>query len=268
MEVTFKHSGNAGDIVYAMSALQAYNDNNPGHYITLYLNLNVPAYYYKGANHPVKSGTVEVMLNKKMAEMITPLLTGQEYINKVEIYDQQKVIVDLDNIRRQDCGMPYLPIQKWYSYLFPDLHCDISKQWLYCTSPPGEADGKVIINRTSRYTNRWTDFRFLREYPQSSMLFVGLEDECQKFNTEFGLSIEHYPVRDFDELMNVIDASAFFVGNQSMAFGLAEGLKIPRILETCDFAPNVIPVGKDAYDFLYTDGLKYHFANLYRRYGE
>ena len=267
MEVTFKHSGNAGDIVYAMAALRAYKNNNPSHDITLYLNLNVPAYYYKGAQHPVKSGSIEVMLNKNMADMITPLLLQQDYIDKVGIYDNQDVIVDLDRIRREDCGMPYLPIQKWYSYLFPDLHCDISDRWLkFFGRIKSEMIGKILINRTGRYTNRWANYTFLRDYDQSRMLFVGLEEESERFNQEFGLNIKYHRVEDFLDLSACIGTCSFFIGNQSMAFGIAEGLKIPRILETCDFAPNVIPVGPSAYDFLYTDGLKYHFANLYGQY--
>jgi len=266
MEVSFKHSGNAGDIIYALAAIKTFKDAHRDAVIKLYLNLNTPAFYYKNAVHPVKDdGGQEVMLNAKMASMLTPLLQRQHCIDLVDIYDRQKVTIDLDKVRREDCGMPYLPIQRWYAYLFPDLYCDIAKPWL-SAGLAAPASGKIVINRTFRYTNPWIDFKFLRDYDPERFMFVGLEEEWSKFNSDFGLDIPHYPVYDFNELAGVIKASAFFIGNQSMAFGIAEGLKVPRILESCVFAPNVIPAGPNAYDFLYTEGLKYCFEKLYKQF--
>ena len=41
-----------------------------------------------------------------------------------------------------------------------------------------------------------------------------------------------------------------------------QGLDIPRILEVCGFAPNVIVYGDHAYDFLAQNALEYYFHKL------
>jgi hypothetical protein len=47
-----------------------------------------------------------------------------------------------------------------------------------------------------------------------------------------------------------------------MIFQIAEGLKIPRIVELCAHAPNVIPVGEMAFDFYAQNALEMYFHTL------
>jgi hypothetical protein len=58
----------------------------------------------------------------------------------------------------------------------------------------------------------------------------------------------------------------FHVSNQTMAFQISQGLKHPRIVELCEFAPNVLVIGEDAYDFFAQSGLEYYVAIMYNKY--
>ena len=66
------------------------------------------------------------------------------------------------------------------------------------------------------------------------------------------------------ELSNYINSCKFFIGNQSMPFAIAEGLKKDRLLEICSFAPNVIPSGGKCNEFLTQQGFQ-NFVNLYNK---
>ena len=52
----------------------------------------------------------------------------------------------------------------------------------------------------------------------------------------------------------------FFIGNSSIGYNLAEGLKVPRLLEACPNFPVVRPHGKNAYDFYY----QIHFEKFFK----
>ena len=63
--------------------------------------------------------------------------------------------------------------------------------------------------------------------------------------------MEIYNCRNFLEMARLIKSSKFFIGNQSIAYPMAEALKVPRLLEAEPLFPVVQPVGKNAYDFYY-----------------
>jgi len=70
------------------------------------------------------------------------------------------------------------------------------------------------------------------------------------------------PIDDFLEMAQVIKGSKLFIGNQSSPFALAEIMKVPRCLEVCPTAHNVIPTGANGYDFLDPFKLKKHLQKL------
>jgi hypothetical protein len=48
-------------------------------------------------------------------------------------------------------------------------------------------------------------------------------------------------------LCGIIKGCELFVGNQSMAYAIAEIMKHPRVVEICPTAHNVIPTGDNGY---------------------
>ena len=63
-------------------------------------------------------------------------------------------------------------------------------------------------------------------------------------------------------MAEIINSCKFFLGNQSFGYALAEGLKVPRILENHPDSNYVYPVGKKAYDFIFQEDFEKFFINL------
>jgi hypothetical protein len=86
----------------------------------------------------------------------------------------------------------------------------------------------VIINRTQRYAHN-PDFAWgLLE--GHDCVFVGMRDEWRAFCRDF-FPVAYYPTSTLLELARIVAGAELFLGNQSFAFAIAEGLDLPRRLE-------------------------------------
>ena len=111
-----------------------------------------------------------------------------------------------------------------------------------------ELKDKIIIHRTFRHRNQFINYKFLKNY--KDLIFIGMEDEFQDLKKEV-TNLEFYNCKNFLEMAKIIKSSKFFIGNQSIAYPMAEALKVPRLLEAEPSFPVVQPIGKDSYDFYY-----------------
>lgn len=270
MEIAnFSHTGNIGDVWASIPAMrQFFYKTNKG--IRLYLIKDVRGEYYEGAVHPTKNSEgLNVMLNQKMIEMMTPLLLAQGFIKEVvaiteDEYKTTDILCHLEWIRETNVGMPNFPIQKWYSTIFPDLDFDLSEKWLQVPESRIEnhvAKGKIMITRSERYTNPLLDYSFLKPY-ENDLLFCGTMREWNIFCMTHDLNIQKLNINNFLELAQAIQKCKFHISNQTQAFQLSEGMKTPRMLEACVAAPNCIPVGRDAYYYLNQMKLEFDFHKL------
>lgn len=266
---TFSHTGNIGDIWASIPAMRQHF-RSTGKKINLYLIRNVPAFYYEGAVHPTKNdGGENVMLNAKMCEMMVPLLEEQEFINIVQSVDfheydnyKDKIQVHLEWFRENQIGLPNFSINRWYFYVFPDLTCDLSGIWLDVPHVEKNfAVDKIIITRSERYTNPSIDYSFLKPY-EDDLVFCGTPREWNNFCMTYDLNVRKMHIDNFMELAQAINQCRFHISNQTQAFQLSEGLKVPRVLELCTYAANVIPIGDLAYDFHDQLGLEFAFHKL------
>lgn len=259
-------SGNAGDTIAAIPAIREFyrkTQIKP----TLYLRKDVEAFYYEGAIHPVKNSETgkSVMLNQAMIDMLIPLLKAQPFLEDVRTWKDEEIAVDLDAIRETNVGMPGLSINRWIFYVYPDLACDLSKEWLVV--PDSEKDlakGKIIITRTERYLNSNANYAFLKPF-EDELIFSGTMREYNNFCMTFDLNIKKLTVDNFLTLAQAIKQSRFHITNQTMANQISTGLMHPSILEACTFAPNCIPIGENRYDFLAQAGLEYYFSLLHKK---
>lgn len=263
METTsFLHSGTIGDIWAAIPAINEYY-RQTGKKAILYLEDGHSATYYEGAVHPTKDAEGKmVMLNLKMIEMMIPLLDAQESIAEAKVWDKEEIHVDLNLFRTTFVNLPWGCISRWQFYTYPDLACDLSKIWL--TVPSTEKDfakGKIIITRSERYLNDKISYEFLKPF-EDDIIFCGTMREYNNFCMGFDLNIRKLTINNFLELAQAIQQCKFHLSNQTMAAQLSAGLKTPRIVEVCEFAQNVIPVGENAYDFFHQVGLEYYFHKL------
>ena len=86
----------------------------------------------------------------------------------------------------------------------------------------------IIINRTQRYAYN-PDFAW-GLLKGNDCVFVGLRDEWRAFCRDF-FPVAYYPTDTLLELARIVAGAELFLGNQSFAFAIAEGLDLPRRLE-------------------------------------
>jgi hypothetical protein len=263
METTaFLHSGTIGDVWAAIPAINEYY-RQTGKKAILYLENGHSASYYDGATHPTRdSGGKQVMLNESVINMMIPLLNEQESIECAKIWDKEHIHIDLNLFRTTFVNLPWGCISRWQFYTYPDLACDLSGVWM--TIPKSDKDfakDKIIITRSERYRNDKIDYSFLKPF-EDDIIFCGTMREYNNFCMSFDLNIRKLTISNFLELAQAIQQSKFHISNQTMAAQISAGIKKPRIVEICDFAQNVIPIGENAYDFFHQGGLVYYFHKL------
>ncbi|MFI5220476.1 MAG: hypothetical protein ACHQNT_13405 [Bacteroidia bacterium] len=253
--LTFKHSGFCGDVVYAIAGIRSLY-NKTGKRARLLIRLDTVADSYPGAIHPQGM----VLMNSTSFALLRPLLLAQKCIAEVGVYSGQKVDADLDSIREISIGMPYGNIMRWLFYRFPDMHCDLTEKWLqlFDVYVNAEVKSSIVVNLTGRFRNPWVDYYFLeKQYTDVPVYFIGLPDEFMRF-AKMVPHAKLMPVNDFNHMAAIIAQCRLFIGNQSLAFAIAEGLKVRRLLEVCPFAPNVISSDAQFFDFWKQDALEYY----------
>jgi hypothetical protein len=230
--VTFKHSGNAGDVIYALPALRALSD---GRLAKLFLKLDAPINGWSKKEHPLgKSG-----LTAEMVQWLKPLLEHQPWLASVEIYHDEAVDYDLDLFRQvPNTARGQGNIAHWYFWLF-GTSADLSQPWLEVRPPPPRRQ-KIVLARSLRYRNPALHYGFLNHFGEID--FVGTRTEFEEMQTVLP-QLRHEACADFLQLARVIASARFFIGNQSFPYAVAEALKVPRLLEVCPQFPNVIPAG-------------------------
>jgi hypothetical protein len=240
-QLSFKHSGHAGDIIYSLASVKHICDKT-GSKALYYIKINALT-TIKG--HP--NGAV--MVNMGMFNFLKPLIEAQYYIAEVLPYQGEEIDYDLDTFREGLVNLSAGNIALWYAHYYPELMPDLSHPWL--DVEPMEALSKPILARTERYLNHLT-------FPQLAIgdaYFVGVDKEWQ-IATQLPNKLERLQVSNAYELANYIAAAPYVISNQTLFFAIAEGLKVTRILEQFFYAPNVIPQGGEWYTYTTQEQLK------------
>lgn len=261
--VKYKTSSPAGDLIsYLPGMRQIYRDK--GRKAIIHQRLDMVGGSYVGSLHPFHNQHGDpVCMPESMFNMLRPLLLAQEYIQDFIVYTGQDIEIDMDKIRLEIfTNQPKGSLNRWPSYAFPQMSTDLSEKWIDLphTYTPKHS-GKVILNYTQRHRNYSIDYFFLKKY-ESELVFAGLQEERDFFCKQWMIDIPRIEVDNFLELAEEIAACKFFAGCQSFCFQLAEGLKVPRILETFPLMPNIIPIGKHAYDYYHVQSCEHYFEKL------
>ncbi len=237
-EYHFKHSGNCGDIIYAIPAMLAIAKGRPIH---LHCNINREASYGKKV-HPLGN----VMLNSKMVEMLQPLILSQAGFVTCDMLDGQEIDIDLDLIRDYPFLLNRGNISRWYFLIFGEYY-PLDKPWL-SVMPDTSLQNAILVARSQRYHAPGISYDFLRTYEQ--VFFIGVEAEFE----EMKLSVPHIqykPVRNFLEMAGLIAGCKLFIGNQSFPYSIAEAMKVNRLMEWYFQTPNVNVEGNQGFDFCF-----------------
>ena len=244
--IHFSHSGNAGDIIYALPTIKRIKELTNAR-IELHLKLGQPIVLPENVTHPLGN----VMMNEKMAEMLMALLRPQTYIDVCDILTDQVIDIDLDYFRSGGIPLEKGNIARWCSYL-TGINPQLWKPWI-TVEPNREYADTIVMARSERYRNYTISYNFLSGY--KNIVFLGVESEYKDICKAVP-HIKWIQVSDFMEMARIIAGAKFFIGNQSFPFSIAESLKIPRILEPSFEIINVVPEGENGYDFFFQEHLE------------
>jgi tetratricopeptide (TPR) repeat protein len=207
---TWLHGGDSGDIIYALSAMQGGGGG------ALYLT-------------PL-AGTREPMTTEKIA-FLAPLLRVQTYVDHVAAWQGEPISRDFNLFRRPSVPDGDLATQHWRSVL-ENTEPDIRTPWLTLPTPPKH--GRPVFARSPRYRNpAWDALWRELKHACPDAIFVGTAEEFRDFGHG-----EHVLANNALELAHIIHGASVFVGNQSLPYAIAEGLKIGRMLEVYGPLPN------------------------------
>jgi len=204
----FFHSGDLGDVLYALPALRGMGGGN------LYLNS--------------RPWTAE--MSPARVNVLKPLLEIQEYIGHVNHGNASSSAVDFSTFRNG--GLPFgsslVELQADWIGVEP-----VYKPWLVTDKADPRGNGRVICHRSPRYHNDYFRWDLIGEKLGDRILIVGLPEEADNLRQKLGFDAEYLPTKDYLELSRLITSCDFVVGNQSSPMALALGLGVPVIQETC-----------------------------------
>lgn len=204
-EITFKHSGQLGDIIYSLFTVESLCGNSKK--AIFYINL----YEVIHAKWFEKSQFV-YGVDKDSYNFIAPLIAAQPYIKKVLAYEDEKVDFDFDGFQTN-----------WQF-----TNCEISQsidyskvgKWLDLPKISGVPKFN-IFNRTRRYRNDVLNYSEVAK----KFYFIGLRSEVD-------FDIPRIPVQNALQVANLLNNCNCFLGNQSLAYAIAWGLDVKtRALE-------------------------------------
>ncbi len=252
-ELNFLHSGHCGDLIYSLPLIKKLSFTHKCN-LLIGVGKKVPGGYL---NHPAK----DVFIDERMFNLIHPLIKHQKYINNVKKFENDKIDVDLNIFREFPISINFNSC-KWYFHI-TGIKCDLSETFLD-TNNHNEIKNKIVILRSFRARNHLINYKFLNNFNEE-FIFVGLKEEFEDLKKQIPKLIFYNP-KDFFEMSQIIKSSKFFIGNQSLAFAIAEGLKVPRILENRPDFPVVQPIGGDCRDFYFQTHFEKYFKYFVEKY--
>ncbi|MHB8813003.1 MAG: hypothetical protein ACYDAE_07015 [Steroidobacteraceae bacterium] len=252
------HGGHSGDIVYGL-ALARHLALANSCLVDLYIASDRPIQLRPGMQHP----NGQYLMSAAAFEFLQPLLELQPYIGRALFVRDAEIPADairLDPYRFVP-GMNLLAgnIANYAATLY-GISLNVSDAWL--STPPVKPTAAVTVAMSKRYRNAAMDYSFLGKVEE--VRFVGLPDEYEDFKQRHELpNLTHHKCASAVELAQAIRSSKVFLGNQSMPFAVAEGLKVNRAVEIFELYANVLPTGQGAGAFIHQAAL----INLLRSWG-
>ena len=248
-EISFLHSGHSGDIILNFPVIKELSKT---HKCKLFIQLNLPiAKHYD--NHPAG----QFYMNKKIYNMIVPLIKNQKYIESVEIFNNQHIDINLDLIRELPLNLLFDNMR--YGSHITGTQPNLNEKFLECKEH-NHLKEKIIIHRSFRQQNHYISYNFLEKYEDA--YFIGTFDEYNDLKKSLK-NLKFYDCRDFLEMAMIIKSSKIFIGNQSLGLVIAEGLKVSRLLEASPYFPAGQVHGEKGYDFYFQSHFEKYFHMLY-----
>jgi len=256
------HGGDASDIVYGLALARRIADAHACR-VTLYVPRDRPAHLAQGA---AQVHGREFTMSEAAFDFLQPYLAMQAYVKEVLFLREAEIppgAVRLDPHRfLQGLNVSAGNIADFAGKIY-GISVDASEAWLQAHKR-GEDSPRwpLTLGFSLRHRNASIDYSLLAHI--DGVRFVGLPEEYEDFRNRYALpNLIHHRCATAVELAEAIGAARVFIGNQSLAFAIAEGLKVNRALESCELAPNVVPSGPGGGSFIYQSGL----VSLLRKWG-
>lgn len=243
-DTVFGHGGDAGDLIYGLCAVKAFG----------------------GGRFAITRHAVREAFTPEKASLMLPLLAQQPYLFDVgfeegemtHIGDGKKLpVVDVDLNKFRELQFSRRHHGHWETITATHLrllglpvHLGNSLKWIHVNAPNPIPGKPVVINRTERYQNHQFPWKKIMGFYRNKCVFIGTPKEHNQFQRQFG-PITRFECGDYLAMAEVIAGSKLFIGNQSCAYAMAEGLKVNAILECspdvpdCVFQRDGLIVGRD-----------------------
>lgn len=252
----FYHSGDFGDIIYAMPTVKAMGGGNLVIGPEMKLGFEV---------------TTRQKFTQAIFDVIAPLLAIQPYLNDVQFSASMPADVDVDlnrfrryfieepELRRQ--GERKLNLAETHLWTFRQALTNCTKPWLIVDKSEVIPDRPVLIHRSARWRNNIFPWDKVLKAHGHHAAFIGLETEYAEFTEMWGhiCRLPFVKTTNFLELARLIAGSKLFVGNQSAPYAIAEGLKKNTLQEVWPEGPNCLFPRENAY---YGDGAEVYIPKL------
>ncbi|ROL60861.1 class I SAM-dependent methyltransferase, partial [Bacteroidetes/Chlorobi group bacterium ChocPot_Mid] len=207
--LTAHHSGAAGDIVYA---------------IPTFKKLGIKNIILDPSKRYGPEMSFRPWLDEKICNSLKPFLESQGYnviISKTDtVWDY-----DFDIFRNCGFNMEVMHIALMQATAM-EVDINLSEAWINIENPNPVAD--IVINWTPRWHNNnfnaWD--HLLNDYSQKKIIYVGLKEDYDKFLSQYR-SLDFIKFQDTEniyDMARIIAGAKIFIGNQSLAYAIAEGL--------------------------------------------
>lgn len=232
----YYHSGNLGDVIYALAAIRLAGGGK--------LLLGPKQRKTSPAGNPIKSGAYA---------MLAPLLDVQPYVTKhafVERHPGTDAALDLNTFRNSWDDVELRTRTRINTLV--RMHCHIlgvdpqfrqNVPWL--TVPHPINTPYFVFHRSARYRDPDYPWAAVLRHFEGRLLFVGLPEEYREVRDVFKIKLGYWQPRDFLELASVIAGAKGFVGNQSFPCAIALGLGQRVLQEAWPTSPDCTFVRKN-----------------------
>jgi len=247
------HSGNMGDILYALPTCAELGIER------LVLNL---------VKDPGLSGRA---LTETHVRFLAPLLLAQPGLRRIEMRRSPVALsagfgeaaatpvaigLPLERVEAAELGVDHVldrfrlqPLDRRHLVRCHSaaLGCRATGEDPFLALPePIEhrSDGPILLSLTPRY--RFQDRAYFARLLEGfgPVIQVGIAEEAHVYD---GLPGEFVSARDALELARLIASARLFVGSPSLPYAIAEGLKVPRIVDVPEYPLNAFPLGDNGW---------------------
>lgn len=212
----FHHSGDAGDVVYALPVIKSLGGG------VLFLSGD-NKYPYPRPTRWAQAGAPPEWVGN-----LSGLLNQQDYIWGVHWTQKLPFScdVDLNSFRRfyQSREHSFDSLFSLHQRAIGVTHPE-TEPWLTVDKPVEIPGRDIIVNRTQRFSNPEFPWRYLCKKYGDRMAFVGDWKEASMFQHQFGaFNVIWHKTETLLDVARVIAGAKCFIGNQSCPLAIALGL--------------------------------------------